>query len=109
MGEIAGKLAGFTVITSDNPRTEEPKLIVDQIEEGIKKTKGKYTVIVDREKAINYAIRKAKKNDIVVIAGKGHETYQEINGVKRHFDDREVAIEAMKKLPESKNDDIYAW
>lgn len=109
MGEIAGKLATYTVITSDNPRSEEPKSIVNQIEEGIKKTKGKYTVIVDRAKAIDHAIRQASKNDIVLIAGKGHETYQEIKGVKNHFDDREIASEVMKKLPESKNDDIYAW
>lgn len=109
MGEIAGRLAAYTVITSDNPRTEEPKAIIDEIEEGIKKTKGKYTVIVDRAKAIDHAIRQAKRNDIVLIAGKGHETYQEINGEKKHFDDKEVATESLKKLPESKNDDIYAW
>ncbi|MBQ9267812.1 MAG: UDP-N-acetylmuramoyl-L-alanyl-D-glutamate--2,6-diaminopimelate ligase [Clostridia bacterium] len=109
MGEIAGKNAAYTVITSDNPRTEEPKEIVKEIEEGMKKTKGKYTVIVDRKKAIEHAIRMAKRNDLVLIAGKGHETYQEVNGVHNHFDDREVAREAMKKLPESKNDDIYAW
>ena len=109
MGEIAGKNAGYTVITSDNPRTENPKEIVKEIEEGIKKTKGKYIVIVDRKKAIEHAIRQAKRNDIVVIAGKGHETYQEINGEHHHFDDREIASEVMKSLPESKNDDIYAW
>ncbi len=109
MGEIAGSNAAYTVIKSDNPRTEDPKEIVKQIEEGIKKTKGKYVVIVNRKKAIEHAIRMAKKNDLVLIAGKGHETYQEINGVHNHFDDREVAREAMKKLPESKNDDIYAW
>ncbi|MBO5179719.1 MAG: UDP-N-acetylmuramoyl-L-alanyl-D-glutamate--2,6-diaminopimelate ligase [Clostridia bacterium] len=109
MGEIAGRLAAYTVITSDNPRSEEPKAIIDEIEEGIKKTKGKYTVIVDRAKAIDHAIRQAKRNDIVLIAGKGHETYQEINGEKKHFDDKEVATESLKKLPESKNDDIYAW
>ena len=109
MGEIAGKNAAYTVITSDNPRTEDPKEIVKEIEEGMKKTKGKYTVIVDRKKAIEHAIRMAKRNDLVLIAGKGHETYQEVNGVHNHFDDREVAREAMKKLPESKNDDIYAW
>ena len=109
MGEIAGKLATYTVITSDNPRSEEPKEIIKEIEEGIKKTKGKYTVIVDRAKAIDHAIRQAKRNDIVLIAGKGHETYQEINGEKIHFDDREIALESLKKLPESKNDDIYAW
>ena len=109
MGEIAGNNAAYTVITSDNPRTENPKEIVKEIEEGIKKTKGKYVVIVDRKKAIEHAIKMAKKNDMVLIAGKGHETYQEVNGVHNHFDDREVASEAMKKLPESKNDDIYAW
>lgn len=109
MGEIAGKNAAYTVITSDNPRTENPKEIVKEIEEGIKKTKGKYIVIVDRKKAIEHAIKQAKKNDIVVIAGKGHETYQEINGEHHHFDDREIASEVMKSLPESKNDDIYAW
>ena len=109
MGEIAGKLAAYTVITSDNPRSEEPRAIIDQIEEGMKKTKGKYTVIVDRAKAIDHAIRQAKRNDIVLIAGKGHETYQEIKGEKKHFDDREVALDVLKKLPESKNDDIYAW
>lgn len=109
MGEIAGKNATYTVITSDNPRTEKPEEIVNEIEEGIKKTKGKYIVIVDRKKAIEHAIKLARKNDIVVIAGKGHETYQEINGEHYHFDDREVASEVMKELPESKNDDIYAW
>lgn len=109
MGEIAGKNAAYTVITSDNPRTEKPEEIVNEIEEGIKKTKGKYIVIVDRKKAIEHAIKMARKNDIVVIAGKGHETYQEINGEHYHFDDREIASEVMKELPESKNDDIYAW
>lgn len=109
MGEIAGKNATYTVITSDNPRTEKPEEIVNEIEEGIKKTKGKYIVIVDRKKAIEHAIKMARKNDIVVIAGKGHETYQEINGEHYHFDDREIASEVMKELPESKNDDIYAW
>lgn len=102
MGEISGKLADFTVITSDNPRTEDPAQIISQIEEGIKKTKGEYKIFQNRKKAIEYAIRRARKNDIVVIAGKGHETYQEINGVKNHFDDREVAVEILKKLPESK-------
>ena len=93
MGEIAGKLASYTVITSDNPRSEEPKAIINQIEEGIKKTKGKYTVVVDRAKAIDHAIRQAKRNDIVVIAGKGHETYQEINGEKNPFDERIIVKE----------------
>lgn len=109
MGEISGKLAGFTVITSDNPRTEDPESIVAQIEEGIKKTSGKYKVIVDRKKAIEFALRQAQRNDLVLIAGKGHETYQEINGEKHHFDDREVVLEALKKLPEPKEKNLYAW
>ncbi len=88
MGEISGKIADFTIITSDNPRTEEPEKIVKQIEEGIKKTKGKYICIVDRIEAIKYAIKMANKNDIIVLAGKGHEPYQEINGVKHPFDER---------------------
>ena len=88
MGEISGRVADFTIITSDNPRTEDPQKIVDQIEEGIKKTKGKYTVIVDRIEAIKEAIKMADKKDIIVLAGKGHEPYQEINGIKYPFDER---------------------
>lgn len=109
MGEISGKLAGYTVITSDNPRSEKPEDIVKQIEEGIKKTSGKYKVIVDRTKAIEHALKQAQRNDLVLIAGKGHETYQEINGEKIHFDDREVIAEALKKLPEPKDKNLYAW
>jgi len=88
MGEISGRIADFSIITSDNPRTEDPEKIVSQIEEGIKKTKGKYTVIVDRVEAIKEAIKMADKRDIIVLAGKGHEPYQEINGVKYPFDER---------------------
>lgn len=88
MGEISGRIADYTIITSDNPRTEDPQKIVDQIEEGIKKTKGKYTVIVDRVEAIREAIKMADKKDIILLAGKGHEPYQEINGVKHPFDER---------------------
>ena len=109
MGEIAGKLAGYTVITSDNPRTEKPEDIINQIEEGIKKTSGKYKVVVDRRKAIEHALRKAEKGDLVLIAGKGHETYQEVNGEKHHFDDREVVAEIIIKLPEPKDKTMYAW
>ena len=90
MGEISGKIADYTIITSDNPRTEDPVAITSQIEEGIKKTKGNYEVIVDRKKAIKKAIDMAKKNDIIVLAGKGHEPYQEINGVKYDFDERVI-------------------
>ena len=96
MGKISGDIADFTVITSDNPRTEDPEKIVNQIEEGIKKTKGKYKVIVDRIEAIKYAIDIANKNDIIVLAGKGHETYQEINGEKHPFDEREIIKKLIK-------------
>ncbi len=109
MGEIAGKLAGYTVITSDNPRSEKPEEIIRQIEEGMKKTNGKYKVIVDRKKAIEHALRKAEKGDLILIAGKGHETYQEINGEKHHFDDREVVKELVAKLPAPKDKTMYAW
>ena len=93
MGEISGKIADYTIITSDNPRTEEPTKITAQIEEGIKKTKGKYTVIVDRIEAIRTAIQMANKQDCIILAGKGHEPYQEINGVKYPFDERKIVNE----------------
>ena len=93
MGEISGRIADFTFITTDNPRTEYPEEIVKEIEEGIKKTKGKYKVVVDRKEAIKEAIEMANKLDIVVLAGKGHEPYQEINNKKYPFDEREIVKE----------------
>ncbi len=96
MGAISGKIADYTIITSDNPRTEDPAKIVDQIEEGIKTTKGKYEKIVDRTEAIKKAMLMAEKNDIIVLAGKGHETYQEINHEKHDYDERVI----IKKLEE---------
>ena len=90
MGEIAGNTADFTIITSDNPRTEDPEEIISQIEEGMKRTKGKYEVIVDRIDAIKQAIKMARKDDIIVLAGKGHENYQIIGKTKKHFDEREI-------------------
>lgn len=98
MGEISGRIADFTFITSDNPRTEEPEKIVSEIEEGMKKTKGKYKVIVDRTEAIKEAIKMATKRDIIVLAGKGHEPYQEINGVKYSYDERIIVNEIMDNL-----------
>ena len=98
MGKISGKIADYTIITSDNPRTEDPQKIVDQIEEGIKKTKGKYEVIVDRTEAIEKAIKMATKRDIIILAGKGHEPYQEINGVKYPFDERIIVNEIIEKM-----------
>ena len=98
MGEISGKIADYTIITSDNPRTEKPEDIVEQIEAGIKKTKGKYEVVVDRVEAIEKAIKMANKKDIIILAGKGHEPYQEINGVKHPFDERIIVREIIDKL-----------
>lgn len=96
MGEVAGRLADFSIVTTDNPRTEKPEDIIADIEEGISKTKGNYKVIVDRKEAIKEAINMANKRDIVILAGKGHETYQEINGVKSKFDEREIVKEILK-------------
>ena len=90
MGRISGEIADYTIITSDNPRTEKPEDIVKEIEMGIKKTKGKYEVVVDRTEAIAQAIKMAHKNDIIVLAGKGHETYQEINKEKHPYDERKI-------------------
>lgn len=98
MGEISGKIADYTIITSDNPRTEDPQKIVDQIEEGIKKTNGKYEKIVDRIEAIEHAMRMANKRDIIILAGKGHEPYQEINGVKHPFDERIIVRNLVEKI-----------
>ena len=90
MGEISGKLSDYTIITSDNPRTEDPEAIIADIVEGIKKTDGEYTVITDRREAIAYALDNAKKDDVIILAGKGQETYQIIGKEKYDFDERVV-------------------
>lgn len=90
MGEVSGRLADLTIITSDNPRFEEPQAIIDDIRTGIQKTSGKYVEIIDRKEAIRYAIDHAHKGDVIVLAGKGHEDYQEIRGVKHPMDEREL-------------------
>ena len=98
MGEISGRIADFTVITSDNPRFESPEKIVGQIEEGIKQTGGKYISIVDRTDAIEYAIKNARKNDLIILAGKGHETYLDKMGKKTHYDEREIVADILGKM-----------
>jgi len=98
MGEVSGRLADFTIITSDNPRSEDPLAIMNDIETGIKKTDGKYIKIVDRREAIKYAIEHALPNDVIVIAGKGHETYQIFKDKTIHFDDREVVREILNEI-----------
>lgn len=90
MGKIAADLADFCIVTSDNPRTEDPKTIIDDILEGMQDTKTPMEVIVDRPEAIHWALAHAKKDDVIVLMGKGHETYQEINHVKHHMDEREI-------------------
>lgn len=96
MGKAAGESADLTIITTDNPRYESPGQIIKDIEKGIKKTKGRYKVIPDRREAIRYAIENQREGDIILIAGKGHETYQEIKGIRYEMDDRRIVTECMQ-------------
>lgn len=93
MGEVSASLADLTVVTSDNPRFEEPKDIIADILIGVKKASGAYVTIEDRREAIHYVLEHAEPGDCIIIAGKGHEDYQEIRGVKYHMDDREMILE----------------
>ena len=97
MGEVSGNLSDFSIITSDNPRNEEPQAILDDIKTGIDKTGGAYIDIIDRKEAIRYAIMNAKEGDLIVLAGKGHEDYQEINGVKHNMDERDLIREILEE------------
>lgn len=97
MGEVSGKLADLTIITSDNPRNEEPQAIIDDIKTGISKTDGKYIEIIDRKEAIAYAIHHGEPGDIIVLAGKGHEDYQEIKGKKYPMDERVIIREILEE------------
>ena len=90
MGKIGVELSDLAVITSDNPRTEDPMAIISDILKGVEGMEESYVVMENRPKAIQYAMDKAQKDDIIILAGKGHETYQEICGVKHHLDEREV-------------------
>jgi UDP-N-acetylmuramoyl-L-alanyl-D-glutamate--2,6-diaminopimelate ligase len=99
MGEIGGRLADYAILTSDNPRSEDPNQILAEIEKGIQKVEGaKYVVIENRRKAIAHALEIARPGDVVVLAGKGHETYQEIKGVKHPFDEKVVVRELLEKI-----------
>ena len=95
MGKTVAELSDYFFVTSDNPRTEDPISIIEDIKTGINKTKGEYTIIPDRREAIKYSLKNAKKSDIIVLAGKGHEDYQEINHVKYPFDERKVIAEIL--------------
>lgn len=98
MGEIGGKMADLCIVTADNPRFEKNEDIIEDIKVGLAKTNGAYVVIPDRREAIFSAIHDAKEGDMVAIIGKGHEDYQEIEGVRYHFKDREVVDEAVKEM-----------
>ena len=98
MGEVSGRLADLTIITSDNPRYENPLDIIEDIVTGISKTSGEYVKITDRKEAIKYAIENGRKGDIIVLAGKGHEDYQEIEGKKYPMDERVLIAEVLEEL-----------
>ena len=102
MGEVSGRLADLTIITSDNPRFEEPQAIIDDIKTGIGRTDGKYVEICDRKEAIRYAIEHGQPGDVIVLAGKGHEDYQEIRGVKHPMEERVLIAEVLKELEQEK-------
>lgn len=96
MGETSGRLADFSIVTSDNPRYEDADAIIDDILTGMHRTDGRYVRITDRREAIAYALRIARPGDIVLLAGKGHETYQEIRGKKYPMDERRILTELSK-------------
>lgn len=95
MGEVSGNLADLTIITSDNPRFEEPQDIIEDIKVGMAKTQGEFVEIADRKEAIRFAIEHGRKGDIIVLAGKGHEDYQEIKGVKYPMDERDLIADIL--------------
>jgi UDP-N-acetylmuramoyl-L-alanyl-D-glutamate--2,6-diaminopimelate ligase len=97
MGEISSRMADLTVVTSDNPRNEEPQAILDDIITGVKKGPGDYVAIIDRKEAIRYCIDHAKEGDVIVLAGKGHEDYQEIKGKKYKMDERDLIREILEE------------
>ncbi len=98
MGEISAKLSDFTVITSDNPRFEEPMDIIFEIEKGVVNLTKNYVIIQEREEGIRYAIENAKKGDVIIVAGKGSENYQEILGIKRQYNDKDTIEEIIRGL-----------
>jgi len=98
MGEISGRLADYSILTSDNPRTEDPFEILKAVEEGIRPTGGEYVIIENRREAIRHALQIGREGDIIILAGKGHETYQEIMGVKRPFDEKVVVSELLAEM-----------
>ena len=98
MGEAVGNLAEFAIVTSDNSRNEDVMDIIEDIKVGLAKTQGEYIVIPDRQEAIDYAVENAREGDVILVLGKGHEEYQEVNGVRYHFSDREAVNKALARL-----------
>lgn len=110
MGEISSNIADLTVVTSDNPRYEEPEAIIEDIIVGVKRGKGKYVSIINRKDAIKYCIENAQDGDVIILAGKGHEDYQEICGVKYHMDERDLIKEILDEMPVEKREALQlAW
>ena len=97
MGQVAGELADHVIVTTDNPRYEAPHKIAEEIAEGMEKEQDFYEIILDRREAVVRAVEMAEEKDIVVIAGKGHEPYQEIEGVRYEMDDHELLKDALQK------------
>jgi UDP-N-acetylmuramoyl-L-alanyl-D-glutamate--2,6-diaminopimelate ligase len=95
MGKIAADIADFAVVTSDNPRTEVPGEIIQDILAGMEGTKTPYVVVENRIEAIHWAMDHARKDDVIVLCGKGHETYQVVGTVKHHMDEREIVAERL--------------
>ncbi len=102
MGEIAGRYSDYCIITSDNPRSENPMDIIKDIEEGMIKTACDYIIVENRLEAIEYALEQCEVGDVILLAGKGHEEYQEINGVRFHFSDKEIVEEYYQKIDSCK-------
>jgi UDP-N-acetylmuramoyl-L-alanyl-D-glutamate--2,6-diaminopimelate ligase len=105
MGEVATRLADRVIVTSDNPRSEDPRTIVDQVVAG---AHANHEIEVDRASAIALAIAEAREGDVVLIAGKGHETYQEIDGVRLPFSDTEVARQALRSTIDGEDSHVQA-
>ena len=97
MGAVAAKYADFVIVTSDNPRTEEPQSIIDEIVVGMSGSDTPYTVICDRPDAIRWAIDNHRPHDVILLAGKGHEDYQVVGHEKHHMDEREIVAEHIEK------------
>ena len=97
MGIASGTLADITIVTNDNPRSELPDMIMDDIEKGLKSVGAEYIRVPDRKEAIRYGLTHAEAGDVILLAGKGHETYQEIDGHRFHMDERELIKQILEE------------